>query len=481
MRNLITRGTIWGVTRRDSILYHLLPIADLLIAAGLVYLAPACTEIAAPYFGWQQVPDFNAYQATPILAGCAIAAVPVLLRIVGFYHSGNRQRISTALNQLLTFLVYYLGVFGLYVISRSDESSSYINHVILTGLVLIIPSVFLRYYLLCLVQQHTVFGRRNLRQVLLAGTEQNINTEWEKLPAAMKKTLSVVGRVVEGKTTQEQVQELIENNHVQQLMLFGGLDTYRDMSETILRCELQGIDIYIHLNSNHPVVQRATVREIGEQRVLILTSTPDYSWGRMLKSIIGRVLALLGIIATSPLWIVAAVGIKISDPKGKVFYRQQRSGLYGKPFGMWKFRSMYSDADKRLDEIKAKYGNEMDGPIFKLTNDPRIFPFGHFIRKYSIDELPQLINVLTGDMSIVGPRPLPTYETAEFPEISQRRRMSVKPGLTCYWQIEDRSDCKDFDRLIAKDLKYIDNWNLWTDFVLILRTIPVAIFGKGAK
>jgi lipopolysaccharide/colanic/teichoic acid biosynthesis glycosyltransferase len=148
---------------------------------------------------------------------------------------------------------------------------------------------------------------------------------------------------------------------------------------------------------------------------------------------------------------------------------------------MWKFRSMYSDADKRLDEIKAKYGNEMEGPIFKLTNDPRIFPFGHFIRKYSIDELPQLINVLTGDMSIVGPRPLPTYETAEFPEIAQRRRMSVKPGLTCYWQIEDRSDNKDFGSLIAKDLKYIDNWRLRLDLLLILRTIPVAIFGKGAK
>ena len=142
---------------------------------------------------------------------------------------------------------------------------------------------------------------------------------------------------------------------------------------------------------------------------------------------------------------------------------------------------MYSDAEQRLAEIKAKYGNEMNGPIFKLTNDPRIFPFGHLIRKLSIDELPQLINIITGDMSIVGPRPLPVYETAEFPSIAHRRRLCVKPGLTCYWQIEDRSDNGDFDNMINKDFKYIDNWSLWLDVVLFFRTIPAVLFGKGAK
>ena len=143
---------------------------------------------------------------------------------------------------------------------------------------------------------------------------------------------------------------------------------------------------------------------------------------------------------------------------------------------------MYSDADQRLEEVKAQYGNEMDGPIFKLTNDPRIFRFGHFIRKTSIDELPQLINILCGDMSVVGPRPLPTYETDEFPDIAHRRRLSVKPGLTCYWQIEDRSDSEEsYRNMITKDLKYIDNWSLWVDIKLILRTIPAVLMSKGAK
>lgn len=467
--------------RKSIVLYKLLPAIDMMLALVCAYIAPICTNMIAPWFGWRQEPDFNLFSASPFMAGVAVAAVPVILRLVGFYHRNNRQRQISAVRQLAAFVIHYLVFLGLYDIVHPTEGSVYINHVILVCLLLTTVGLYLRYSLLRLLQFHTVVGRRHLRQVILAGKQEDIDREWQQLPDYWKNSLNVVGTVIGGQTSQEEVQALIEQNHVSQLMLFGGLDAYRDMSATIVRCELQGIDIYVHLKDSHPISMRADINEIGEQRVLILTSTPVYSWPRFFKSCFDRLMALAGIIGTSPLWLIAAIGIKISDPGGKIFYRQQRSGLYGKPFGMWKFRSMYSDADKRLDEIKAKYGNEMDGPIFKLTNDPRIFPFGHFIRKYSIDELPQLINVLMGDMSIVGPRPLPTYETAEFPEISQRRRMSVKPGLTCYWQVEDRSDSKDFDRLIAKDLKYIDNWSLWTDFVLILRTIPVAIFGKGAK
>lgn len=469
------------MTRHKSILSRLLPLTDLILALCCAYAAPSVTHFLAPYIGWESLPDFNVFTASPFLAGAAVAAVPVILRIVGFYHRTNLQRKSSAIRQLIGFVVYYLGFFGLYQTITPDNTTAAVNHIILVSLVLITVALYLRFQLLQALQLRPRAGRNHLRQVILAGTADSIEKEWNALPDFWKRRLNPVGRVIAGQTTQQEVQQLIEQNHVQQLMLCGGLRAYHDMAETITRCELQGIDIYVHLSNDHPVNLRSVVSEIGEQRVLILTSTPVYSWSTLFKNVFDKVMALLGIIGTSPLWLIAAIGIKISDPNGKIFYRQQRSGLYGKPFGMWKFRSMYADADKRLDEIKAKYGNEMDGPIFKLTNDPRIFRFGHFIRKTSIDELPQLINVLAGDMSLVGPRPLPTYETAEFPNIRQRRRLSVKPGLTCYWQIEDRSDCKDFDSMINKDLKYIDNWNLWTDFVLILRTIPAVLFGKGAK
>ena len=158
---------------------------------------------------------------------------------------------------------------------------------------------------------------------------------------------------------------------------------------------------------------------------------------------------------------LAAVGIKLSD-RGPVFYRQKRSGLYGREFGMWKFRTMYRDADKRLDEVKASYGNDMNGPIFKLEHDPRIFPpSGRFLRKFSIDELPQLINVLKGEMSLVGPRPLPVYETEAFTSDAHRRRLSVLPGVTGYWQIAGRSNIREFEKLVELDMEYIDNWSLW--------------------
>jgi lipopolysaccharide/colanic/teichoic acid biosynthesis glycosyltransferase len=123
----------------------------------------------------------------------------------------------------------------------------------------------------------------------------------------------------------------------------------------------------------------------------------------------------------------------------------------------------------------------MDGPVFKLENDPRVFPFGSILRQFSIDEIPQLINVIKGDMSLVGPRPLPLYEVEAFCEMSHRRRLSVKPGVTCEWQASGRNSINSFEEWIAMDLRYIDNWSLWLDTKIILKTIPAVLFRKGAK
>ena len=468
------------MTRSRTIIKLFLPIIDLLTALTCAYYAPAVANAIAPLFGWQPEPNFNAFTASPFLAGAAVAAVPILLRMVGFYHRGNLQRVTTALRQLFTFTVYYLCMLGIYQLVFNNEISIFMNHIILVCLILIPIVIFLRYFILKLLQMNTSTGRKHLRRVMLAGTPETIKMNWAAMPDFWKRSLCVVAKITP-QTPQQEVQKLIEENHVDRIILFGGMAAYHDNEDTINRCELQGIDIYVHLKDSHPINMRADVSDIGDNRVLILTSTPVYSWARLFKSVFDRVMAAVAIILSSPLWLIAAIGIKLSDPKGPIFFKQQRSGLYGKPFAMWKFRSMYADAEARLAEVKEKYGNEMDGPIFKLTNDPRIFKFGHFIRKFSIDELPQLINILLGDMSIVGPRPLPVYETKEFPEYSQRRRLSVKPGLTCYWQVEGRSNTESFDFMVNKDLKYIDNWSLWVDFKLILLTIPAVLFGKGAK
>jgi lipopolysaccharide/colanic/teichoic acid biosynthesis glycosyltransferase len=193
-----------------------------------------------------------------------------------------------------------------------------------------------------------------------------------------------------------------------------------------------------------------------------------------------KVGAMLIIILSLPLWIFAYVGIKVSSP-GPVFFKQNRAGKYGKPFKMWKFRTMVIDAEAKLAEVKAQQGNEMDGPVFKLEDDPRVFKFAKLLRKLSIDELPQLINVVRGDMSLVGPRPLPVYEVEEFEKSTYRRRMSVKPGITCTWQVGGRNSISSFDDWIELDLEYIDNWSLWYDLKILLKTIPAVLFGSGAK
>lgn len=472
--------TLIDMVHSKPILARIAPAVDTLIAFCFVCVSPDITNFIAQFTKWNPSPGFSLFAMTPFLAGAAIMAVPFVLRLVGFYRRGNLQRTSTAISQLFTFVVYYLCALACYQTLRQG-SHLYMNHVIVVNVVGIPLSLFLRFVLFRWLQLNTSVASGRRRQILLVGKREDIDRGWERLPAFWKRCLNVAGESITGVTTAEETQTIIETQHIEQFLLFGGMSAYAANAEVVTACELQGIDGYVILGDNHAVNLKACINEVGDTHMLVLSATPEDSPSRMVKGIMDRLFALIGLIGTLPLWIIAVIGIKISDPKGRIFYRQERSGLYDKPFRMWKFRSMYADADKRLDEVKAKYGNEMSGPIFKLTNDPRIFPFGRFIRKFSIDELPQLINILVGDMSIVGPRPLPTYETRALPIISHRRRMSVKPGLTCYWQVEGRSDNSSFENMIAKDLRYIDNWSLWLDFVLILRTFPAVLFGKGAK
>jgi exopolysaccharide biosynthesis polyprenyl glycosylphosphotransferase len=187
------------------------------------------------------------------------------------------------------------------------------------------------------------------------------------------------------------------------------------------------------------------------------------------------VASFLGIVALAPFFVLLALLIK-SDSPGPVFYFSRRYGYGGRVFKMWKFRSMVSDADKKLDALKEK--NEVDGPIFKIRRDPRITRLGQFLRKYSVDELPQIINVFMGDMSLVGPRPLP-IDQVEQEDVKQLKRLEVRPGITGLWQVRGRSDLT-FQQLIKWDTWYINNWSFTLDLEILLDTIPVVLKGKGA-
>lgn len=193
------------------------------------------------------------------------------------------------------------------------------------------------------------------------------------------------------------------------------------------------------------------------------------------KRLFDILISSLALILLSPVMLLTAIAIKIEDPKGKIFYRQERIGQNGKAFWCHKYRSMCGSADAIKASLMSQ--NEMDGPVFKIRDDPRITKVGHFIRKMSIDELPQLYDVLRGKMSLVGPRPLPTAEElACTPD--QRQRELVKPGLTCYWQISGRNDIS-FLEWMELDLKYIKEQNTWTDVKILVKTIPAVFSGGG--
>lgn len=195
----------------------------------------------------------------------------------------------------------------------------------------------------------------------------------------------------------------------------------------------------------------------------------------LLKRLGDIVLSLCALIVLSPVFLATALAIKLEDG-GPVFFVQPRAGKDMKSFMMYKFRSMYKDADKHFHELLNQ--NEQTGHAFKIKQDPRITKVGRFIRKYSIDELPQLLNILKGDMSIVGPRPILTFQMEECDEYD-RQRLIVRPGLTCYWQIGGRADI-EWAEWVELDLDYIEQMSIWTDIKLIVKTIPAVLKGEGA-
>ena len=215
------------------------------------------------------------------------------------------------------------------------------------------------------------------------------------------------------------------------------------------------------------------VEDLDGVPVLSHVHVPDQTIGLVAKKAMDIGLAVVGLIALSPLF-AAVAAVMLASDGGPIFFRQVRVGLQGRPFTIIKFRTMVADAEARYDEIAAM--SDTQGAAFKMTNDPRITPLGAFLRKTSIDELPQLWNVLRGQMSIVGPRPAPPREVADY-DIWHRRRLSMKPGITGLWQVEARLD-ESFDRRAALDLRYIDGWSVWLDLKIILRTIPAMLQGR---
>ncbi|KPJ57790.1 MAG: hypothetical protein AMS15_09620 [Planctomycetes bacterium DG_23] len=274
----------------------------------------------------------------------------------------------------------------------------------------------------------------------------------------------------------DEFSRVLDDNVVDEVLITLPPEAFSDIQGFIYCCEEVGVKVNVATDFLSTLLTRATLGEIAG-RPLLIFRPPHHDVLRLfLKRLADFSLSLVGLILLWPLFLLLALVIKATS-RGPVFFRQTRCGRNGRLFTFYKFRSMVADAEARRSEVEAL--NEMSAPVFKVGNDPRVTQVGRFLRKFSLDELPQLWNVLKGEMSLVGPRP-PTPEEVKDYQRWQRRRLSMKPGLTCLWQISGRNEV-DFEEWMRLDLQYIDSWSLWLDFKILISTIPAVLLARGSS
>lgn len=467
---------------------------------------------------------FKLFDLVLMVVAFCLATLPVLYEtdaasITSFLSMRIRVNDFLIFLALLTVWHVTFSSFGLYLSHRLDRQRAEMASVIkatslATGIMLVaaflfhitmVTPVFLtvfwavsttmvvlsRLTLRYLLGQARVRGR-NLRHVLIVGTNARALEFARKAEAAPELGYRVIGfaddpwhgieavrqagyTVVAGL---EDLPNFIRHSVVDEIVMALPIRSYYfHASRLASLCEEQGIILRFPSSLFDLKTARSKAEEFveGASLITLYTGTPD-GWPMITKRAIDFTVSLGALALVAPLFAAVAVLIKIGS-KGPVFFSQKRMGLNKRKFSLLKFRTMVPDAEAKLAEIE--HLNEASGPVFKIKNDPRVTPIGKFLRKTSIDELPQLINVLKGEMSLVGPRPLPVRDYQGFDKDWQRRRFSVRPGITCLWQVNGRSSIQ-FEQWMELDMQYIDKWSLWLDFKILAQTIPAVLRGSGA-
>jgi exopolysaccharide biosynthesis polyprenyl glycosylphosphotransferase len=274
-----------------------------------------------------------------------------------------------------------------------------------------------------------------------------------------------------------QLNSVIAHHPVDEVLVALPMDQYRPLIETIVRhCEEQGIIVRIQTEMFKLQVARSYVDDLQGIPVMTIQSGPADGWQLVMKRLIDIVGSAALLLALAPLFAVVTLLIRL-DSRGPVFFTQERVGFNKRRFRILKFRTMVDGSHQQQHMLE--HLNEVEGPVFKIKNDPRVTRLGQFLRRFSIDELPQLVNVLKGDMSLVGPRPLPVRDVDRIDVQWHKRRFSIKPGITCLWQVNGRSNI-GFNEWVRMDLDYIDKWSLALDLLILMKTIPVVFRGPGA-
>lgn len=460
--------------RRQEFNTQLQQIIDSFLLGLTLYAIHVLRAHATDWFGLERAIDpFSNYHWLVVVV---MAFGPILLDLQNFYDSPLTKSKWTSFRQVMQAMLYL-----------SIAASACVIFLRLSLANRTLPLLFMGFGTAVLLIKERIMisimrgraARGELRErVLLAGAPEDI-AALERSFTPEQKLITVITDRINIET--QPISDLVEALHrdaVSRVIFAAGHSELNRVEEAIGACEVEGVPAWLIVDFIQTSIAKPDFDVFNGRPILVFRSTPEVSWALLVKRVIdwlGAVAALL--VLAIPMVLVALI-IR-STSRGSAIFRQQRAGKHGKPFTMYKFRSMSNDAEQRRADLLPF--NQMSGPVFKVENDPRVTPFGRWLRRTSFDETPQLLNVLMGDMSLVGPRPLPLYEVEKFENTAQRRRLSVKPGLTCLWQVRGRNEVRDFRDWVKLDLEYIDKWSLGLDFKILLRTVPTVVFGLGAK
>ncbi len=462
------------IGRKEELNLQLLQILDGLLLVLAFWLAHTFRFLASSWFVFDKpIGPFKEFQW---LLFVILPFGPILLELQGFYANPLQKSLGKSLNQLARS-AFWLGLLiaACSYFLRLDVPSRAVMpiFVVFGGVVILAREKAIQLRL-----RQKVLRNEMREPVILAGTNSDIHQFRHSFSADQVMMIEVVEEIdIERQPVSDLVQAL-HTHSVSRVLFAGGHAHLNRLQEAIEACEVEGVEAWLVADFVRTSIAAPTFDVFGTRPMLVFRTTPEISWALQAKSVMDFVLSLLGlIIAAAPMAIIAAL-IKLTSP-GPAIFRQERGGKNGRPFCMYKFRTMHTDAAMQQAELAAF--NEMEGPVFKIEHDPRVTRLGKFLRRSSLDELPQLWNVLKGEMSLVGPRPLPLYEVQKFESTAQRRRLSMKPGLTCLWQVSGRNQIASFEQWVKLDLQYIDNWSLWLDLKILLLTLPAVLFWRGSK
>jgi exopolysaccharide biosynthesis polyprenyl glycosylphosphotransferase len=462
------------ISRKQELSLQLNQIADGLILALALYLGYALRRY--------QIIDFDVLPEIPPLEGFLwmflVVALfgPLLLEMQNFYQYPLEKSVRRSLGQIAyagVWLGLILGACVVFLKLSIPSRSAFLLFIVIAPIGLLLrEAVYRDLYL------------RRLRRgahgegIIIAGNAARMEEIVATLTPVQRLEIDIVERIDLEKHEVATLVDAMHRHSVGRVVLAFDNHHAERMQEAIAACETEGVEAWVAADFFRASIARPTYDALGPTPMLVFRVTPELSWAMLVKNVMDRAIALVALIFLSPFFLLIAIGIKLTSP-GPVIFAQQRAGRHGRPFTMYKFRSMRTGAEMERAELTAF--NQMSGPVFKIDKDPRITAFGAWLRRTSLDEFPQLLNVLLGQMSLVGPRPLPIYEVDNFELTAHRRRLSMKPGLTCLWQISGRNIVKDFNEWVKLDVQYIDNWSLGLDLSILLRTVPVVLFGKGAR